>query len=74
MIRIDSYELIIVALRDPVAADVRLRRVLKSLLRTYRFRCKSVRPVESQPKRAPKQAVKRLAHKSRPSGRAMAGR
>lgn len=45
---IDSYELIIEALRDPIAVDVRLRHVLKSLLRQYRFRCKSVKRVDSK--------------------------
>jgi hypothetical protein len=46
MIRVDTYELVLVALKDPVAANIRLRRVLKSLLRTYRFKCKSIKRVE----------------------------
>lgn len=43
MTQIDSFELVLVALRDPVAADIRLRRALKGLLRRYRFQCTSVK-------------------------------
>jgi hypothetical protein len=51
MIRVDSYELVLVALSDPTAADVRIQRVLKSLLRTYRFRCKSIKRVKAETKK-----------------------
>lgn len=39
----ESYELILVPLTDSVPASARLKRALKSLLRTYRFRCSSVK-------------------------------
>lgn len=42
----DTYELIIVSQNDPVPSDVRLKRLLKMMLRTYRFRCHSVMPAK----------------------------
>lgn len=46
----EAHELIIVPLSSDIPVDVRLRHVLKSLLRQYRFRCKSIRPIEVQTK------------------------
>lgn len=39
------YKLILLALADDVPVEIRLRRVLKSLLRQYGFKCKSVKRV-----------------------------
>jgi hypothetical protein len=45
MIHIDTHDMIVAALTDPIAAD-RVRRVLRSLLRQYRFRCRSVKQIK----------------------------
>lgn len=44
-----SYELILVSLGDDVPADVRMKRLLKLILRAYRFRCRSVKRIDSRP-------------------------
>ncbi len=46
------YELILTPLSCEIPAEVRLQRVLKALLRSYRFRCKSVKAVELKKKSA----------------------
>ncbi len=51
-----AYELILTPLKSEIPADVRLRHVLKSLLRQYRFRCRSIKPVEM--KKTKQKAVK----------------
>jgi hypothetical protein len=57
----ETFTLTLRALPDPddVPAVVRLRRVLKSLLRSYRFRCVDVRPsvVENSENAAPEAAA-----------------
>lgn len=54
-----SYELVIVALKDATPADVRLQALLKTALRRFAFRCKSVRPVEVEKKRTTKARKKK---------------
>lgn len=44
----DCYELILVAKVDDVPADLWMKRLLKMLLRAYKFRCKSVRRIETE--------------------------
>lgn len=63
----ETIELIIVALASDIPVDVRLRHVLKSLLRRYQFRCKSIKSVELEKKGAAKATAKRTNKKERRS-------
>lgn len=65
----ETYELVIIALKDTTPAEVRLQLALKALLRSHRFRCKSVRPVELKKKRTTKAPKKQERGPRGPSTR-----
>lgn len=55
----EGYELILTPLASDIPVDVRLQALLKTTLRRFRFRCKSVKPVAPKAKLATKAKSKK---------------